>query len=73
MKVVSFNLLPVTKKPSRRFRKGSKYDPIGKDANYVRIQLKKRIDSRDLKKQIEVSVVNNIIYLEKRARAEKLH
>ena len=90
MKVLSFNLLPVTKKPSRRFRKGSKYDPIidsfleseheivsatvpGKDANYVRIQLKKRIDSRDLKKQIEVSVVNNIIYLEKRARPQKLH
>lgn len=82
MSVITFNLLPVAKKPHRRFRKGSKYDPIidsfleseheivtatvpGKDANYVRLQLKKRIDARDLENQIEVSVVNNIIYLEK--------
>ena len=68
------------KKPSRRYRKGSKYDPIldkflegkdklvtvevaGRDGNYVRTQLKKRIDARDLK--IDVSVVNNKVYLEK--------
>ena len=68
------------KKPSRRYRKGSKYDPIidmflegkdklvtvevpGRDGNYVRTQLKKRIDARDLK--IDVSVANNKVYLEK--------
>jgi hypothetical protein len=80
---VSFKLIDVEKKPSRRYRKGSKYDPIidqfidsksklvkvdikGKDANYVRTQLKKRIDARELGKQIEVSVVNNIAYIEKK-------
>ena len=80
MSTVKFNFDPVKKKPSRRYRKGSKYDPIieafleqehklvevvveGKDANYMRTQLKKRIDARELK--IDVSVVNNKIYLEK--------
>ena len=80
MSTVEFNFDPVKKKPSRRYRKGSKYDPIieafleqehqlvevvveGKDANYMRTQLKKRIDARELK--IDVSVVNNKIYLEK--------
>jgi len=79
---VKFDLKPVEKKPSRKYRKGSKYDPIideflendydlvkvevkDKDANYLRTQLKKRIDARDLQNQIEVSVVNNIAYLEK--------
>jgi hypothetical protein len=38
----------------------------GKNANYVRTQLKKRIDARELDKQIEVSVVNNGVYLEKK-------
>ena len=83
MIVISFNLIDIDQKPHRRFRKGSKYDPIidkfcegvsnlvkvevsGKEANYVRTQLKKRIDARDLGKQIEVSVVNNITYLEKK-------
>jgi hypothetical protein len=28
MSEVSYNLTPVTEKPSRRYRKGSKYDPI---------------------------------------------
>jgi hypothetical protein len=80
LSTVKFNFDPVKKKPSRRYRKGSKYDPIieafleqehklvevvveGKDANYMRTQLKKRIDARELK--IDVSVVNNKIYLEK--------
>ena len=80
MSKISFDLLPVEKKPSRRYRKGSKYDPIldkfledkhnlvtvevtGKEANYIRTQLKKRIDARDLK--MDVSVVNNKVYLEK--------
>jgi len=40
-------------------------DDTGKDANYLRMQLKKRIDARELNKEIEVSVVNNAAYLEK--------
>ncbi|MCW3992271.1 MAG: hypothetical protein NWE79_06160 [Candidatus Bathyarchaeota archaeon] len=80
MSEVKFDLKPVEKKPSRRYRKGSKYDPIldafvesqdtlvevtvtGKDANYLRTQLNKRIEARDLK--LKTSVVNNVLYLEK--------
>jgi hypothetical protein len=83
MSDVKFDLKPVSKKPSRKYRKGSKYDPIidsfmesehelvkvevpDKDANYLRTQLKKRIDARDLQDKVEVSVVNNIAYLEKK-------
>ena len=83
MSDVKFDLKPVDRKPSRKYRKGSKYDRIidmflesghelvkvevpDKDANYLRTQLKKRIDARDLESQIEVSVVNNIAYLEKK-------
>jgi hypothetical protein len=75
-------LKPVTKKPSRKYRKGSKYDPIldsflngenvlvevavsNKDANYLRTQLNKRIEARDLQAKVKVSVVNNVAYLEK--------
>lgn len=82
MSDVSFDLSPVKEKPSRKYRKGSKYDPIidrflegehnlvtvevsGKDANYLRTQLKKRIDAKGLENQINVSVVNNQAYLEK--------
>ncbi len=82
MSGIDFSLSPVTKKPSRKYRKGSKYDPIidqflssdmnlvtvnvpSKDANYLRTQLKKRIDARDLNEKIEVSVVNNVTYIEK--------
>lgn len=82
MSEMKFYLNPVKKKPSRRYRKGSKYDPIidafmkssedlvsvdvrGRDANYLRTQLKKRIDARDLQDKLEVSVVNNVAYLEK--------
>ena len=78
-----FRLVEVHEKPSRRYRKGSKYDPIidkfmsgrsnlvkveveGKDANYVRTQLKKRIDARAMGEKLEVSVVNNVAYLEKK-------
>jgi len=81
MTEVKFDLKPVDEKPSRRYRKGSKYDPIidaftegeenlvevnvsGKDANYLRTQLNKRIDARGLK-GVKVSVVNNVCYLEK--------
>lgn len=78
---ISFNLEPVDEKPSRKYRKGSKYEPIidsfikgknnlvrvdveGKDANYLRTQLNKRIEARDVK-GVKVSVVNNVCYLEK--------
>ncbi len=81
MSSISFNLQPVDKKPSRRYRKGSKYDPIldafiggnanlvqvtieGKDANYLRTQLNKRIEAR-AQSNVKVSVVNNVAYLEK--------
>jgi len=80
MSEVRFDLKPVEKKPSRRYRKGSKYDPIldaflkspnklvevkvqGKDANYLRTQLNKRIEAREL--TLKTSVVNNVLYLEK--------
>jgi len=79
---VKFDLKPVTKKPSRKYRKGSKYDPIldsflngehdlvkvevaNKDANYLRTQLNKRIEARDMLNKVKVSVVNNVAYLEK--------
>ncbi len=79
---ISFELKPVKKKPSRKYRKGSKYDPIidyflegehtlvkvevaDKDANYLRTQLKKRIDARELDDKVTVSVVNSVAYLEK--------
>ena len=78
---VKFNLTPVEEKPSRRYRKGSKYDPVldrfmdsaaklvevsmeGRDGNYLRMQLNKRIDARNLR-NVKVSVVNNVCYLEK--------
>lgn len=79
---IEFNLTPIEDKPSRKYRKGSKYDPIleafkgtskggivkvevqGTDANYLRTQLKKRIDAEKIN-DIVVSVVNNQVYLEK--------
>jgi len=81
MAEVKFDLKPVDEKPSRRYSKGSKYDPVidtfmesdetlvtvdveGKDANYLRTQLNKRIEARKLT-GIKVSVVNNVAYLEK--------
>ncbi len=81
MSDVTFNLKPVDEKPTRKYRKGSKYDPLldaflsgtndlvsvnvaGKDANYLRTQLNKRIDARNLH-SLKVSVVNNVCYLEK--------
>ena len=79
---MSFNLEPVDSKPTRKYRKGSKYDPIldafleapddlvtvdveGKEANYLRTQLNKRIDARGLT-TVKVSVVNGTCYLEKK-------
>ena len=82
MSDVTFNLKPVEEKPTRKYRKGSKYDPLldafisgpnnlvsvnveGKDANYLRTQLNKRMDARNLH-NLKVSVVNNVCYLEKK-------
>ena len=81
MSGVKFDLTPLAEKPSRRYRKGSKYDPVldafmdgeedlvevsieGKEANYIRTQLNKRIEVRALE-DVKVSVINNIVYLEK--------
>jgi hypothetical protein len=81
MSGVKFDMKPITEKPTRRYRKGSKYDPIldsfiegeanlsevsieGKEANYIRIQLSKRIEARALE-YVKVSVINNVVYLEK--------
>ena len=78
---MEFKLSSVDEKPSRRYRKRSKYDPIlnafmngdetlvivaveEKDANYLRTQLKKRIEVRELI-GVKVTVVNNTCYLEK--------
>ena len=80
MNEVKFDMKPVEKKPSRRYRKGSKYDRIleafvegtdnlvevtveGKDANYLRTQLNKRIEVKGVK--VKTSVVNNVLYLQK--------
>ncbi len=82
MSDMKFELKPVNTKPTRRYRKGSKYDPVldtfvkgepaivevsieGKHANYLRIQLNKRIEARMLGSSVKVSVVNNVAYLEK--------
>ena len=79
---VKFNFSPVNEIPKRRYRKGSKYDPVidaflegnntlvsvevaGKEANYIRTQLKKRVDTRELSDKVDVSVVNDKAYIEK--------
>ena len=40
-------------------------DVEGNGANYLRMQLKKRIDAIALDKNIDVSVINNDVYIEK--------
>lgn len=79
---IEYTFKPVKKKPTRKYRKGSKYQPIldaflkspeklvsveieGKDANYIRTQLNKRISTDNKFKDIKVSVTNNVAYLEK--------
>jgi len=59
---VKFQLKPVEKKPTKKYRKRSKYDPIideflGIDAKIVEV--------RDLKDKVKVSVINNVVYMEK--------
>jgi len=82
MSEMNFDLNPVEEKPSRKFRKRSKYDPIldqflegtdnlvevtveGRDANYLRMQLNKRIEARNLEDKLKASVIGNVLYLEK--------
>ncbi len=82
MSEVEFELKPVEEKPSRKYHKKSKYDPIidefmemdedlvkveieDKDANYLRTQLKKRIETRELQDELDVAVVNGVCYIEK--------
>jgi len=77
-----YTLKPVESKPRRRYRRGSKYDPIidaflesgkdvveveveGKNPNYVRMQLNKRIELRGLGDKVRTSVINNVLYLER--------
>jgi len=81
MSEVRFNLTPVEEKPSRRYRKGSKYDPIidafmeGVDS-LVAVEVPEK-DANYLRTQlnkriearrlsgVKVSVVNNACYMEK--------
>ncbi|MFP3950558.1 MAG: hypothetical protein ACLFVP_00210 [Candidatus Bathyarchaeia archaeon] len=82
MSEVEYELKPVKERPSRKYIRRSKYDPIidefidmgedlvrveieEKEANYLRTQLKKRIDVRGLQEEIDASVVNGVCYLEK--------
>jgi len=37
----------------------------GKNPNYVRMQLNKRIEARGLKDKVKTSVINNVLYLER--------
>lgn len=81
MSKLKFELEPIDQKP-RRYRGGSKYDPIidaflegnenlvevsveGKTANYLRAQLMKRIELRNLKDKVKASVVKDTAYMEK--------
>ena len=78
---IKFKLKPIEKKPSRKYRRGSKYDPIldaflrsgealsrinvdGVDNNYLNNQLKKRIEINNYSGSIDVSIINNEIYIE---------
>ena len=81
MSEVRFNLIPVEEKPSRRYRKGSKYDPIldafmSGTEDLVTVEVPEK-DANYLRTQlnkriearrlsgVKVSVVNNVCYLEK--------
>jgi len=83
MSEIDYNFTPVEDKPSRKYIKRSKYDPIvdeflemdedlvkvhveEKEANYLRTQIKKRIDRRNLEEELDASVVNGICYMEKK-------
>ena len=75
-------LQPISEKPSRKYRNGSKYDPIldaflERENNLVVVSVENK-DSNNLRTQlakridsrnietVKVSVVNNVCYLEKK-------
>jgi len=80
MSEIKFELKPKKEKPSRRYRKGSKYDPIldafmeGADS-LVKVTvegkganyIRTQLNKRIEAKglKIKTSVVNNVLYLEK--------
>lgn len=81
-KAQPFTMTPVKSKPSRSYRKGSIYDPIldaflaskdkmvsvavpDKDANYMRTQINNRLVAKSIK-NIKVSVVNDVLYIERK-------
>ncbi|MFP3951926.1 MAG: hypothetical protein ACLFVP_07315 [Candidatus Bathyarchaeia archaeon] len=83
MSEIEFKLTAVEDKPSRKYIKRSKYDPIidklleldedlvkvhveDKEANYLRTQIKKRIDRRGLEEKVDASVINGVCYMEKK-------
>ena len=78
---ISFDLKPIDKKPARKYRKGSKYDPIidvfleGKE-KLVKVDIEEKnanyLRTRLIKrieakgeKGIKISVINNVCYLER--------
>ncbi len=82
MSDASFTLQPVSEKPSRKYRKGSKYDPVldaflEGENNLVVVSVENK-DSNYLRTQlanridsrnieaVKVSAVNNVCYLEKK-------
>ena len=81
MSGVKFDLTPLTEKPTRRYRKGSKYDPIldsfmEGEEDLVEVSIEGKVANyirTQLGKRIEaralegvkVSVINNVVYLEK--------
>jgi len=81
MSGVKFDLKPMTEKPTRRYRKGSKYDPIldefmEEEDDLVEVHVEDKNGNylrTQLNKRIEarkmkgvkVSVINNLCYLEK--------
>lgn len=88
MSEVKFDLKPVMKKPSRKYRKGSKYDPIldaflesvedlveveveGKSANSLFNKLNTRIKAMNLAGKISVSLIDDVLYLERIQRVSK--
>lgn len=81
VKPAPFTLKPVRKKPTRAYRKGSKYDPIieaflAQDRKLVAVEVPEK-DGNYLRtqltkrieamkvKNVSVSVTNNVCYLEK--------
>jgi len=81
MSGVKFDLTPLAEKPSRRYRKGSKYDPVldafmDGEEDLVEVSIEGKVANyirTQLIKRIEVraledvkvSVINNVVYLEK--------